>query len=226
MAVINVVIVFIYLWILQVKGFNLPNALKIRHFRNKCSNSNDNYNNRIRLSSSSLNTQLLSGCRRDPSESLLNNMESSYQSSSAKNYYVNLYDLTSELVDYDQALRWQESLVKYHQSLQDSNTNRSNTERTLVGSLIALQHKHVYTLGSGTTSESGPFSEFDSQGQKLNFDTYKVNRAGQATYHGPGQLVLYPILDLVSSCNLLHFHHLPSSLYCNSIILIKTSTNF
>lgn len=70
------------------------------------------------------------------------------------------------------------------------------------GVILVLQHHSVYTLGSGSTPSSGPFQLSGASDELLSntaleFDTVKVDRAGQATYHGPGQIVLYPLLDLV-----------------------------
>ena len=60
--------------------------------------------------------------------------------------------------------------------------------------MLFVEHPHVYTLG-----KSGDFSnvllsekELESRGAKF----YKINRGGDVTYHGPGQIVGYPILDL------------------------------
>lgn len=69
----------------------------------------------------------------------------------------------------------------------------------MCGSVLLLQHSHVYTLGSATDpSTSGPFSLSNGDNTEvLPFEIVNVDRGGQATYHGPGQLVVYPILDLV-----------------------------
>ena len=76
-------------------------------------------------------------------------------------------------------------------------------DRRFVGTILMLQHSSVYTLGTGTTANSGPFipsrdsTAINIAYRDLDYSTVKVDRAGQATYHGPGQVVLYPILDLV-----------------------------
>lgn len=60
--------------------------------------------------------------------------------------------------------------------------------------LLFVEHPHVYTLG-----KSGELSHLllDEEGlAKKNATFYKINRGGDITYHGPGQLVGYPILDL------------------------------
>ncbi|MET0115336.1 MAG: lipoyl(octanoyl) transferase LipB [Limnospira maxima] len=57
--------------------------------------------------------------------------------------------------------------------------------------LILLEHPPVYTLGQGASSE---FLKFDPH--KSEYELYRVERGGEVTYHCPGQLVGYPILNL------------------------------
>ena len=57
--------------------------------------------------------------------------------------------------------------------------------------LLLLQHAPVYTLGTGSTPAH---LRFDPAAPP--FPLHRTERGGEATYHGPGQLVLYPILDL------------------------------
>lgn len=112
----------------------------------------------------------------------------------AKKCKVRLIDATDHLIRYEDALKMQQKLVDYHVSLQE--IKKSPYEENIVGSMIMLQHKPVYTLGSGTVIGSGPFSSISKDGSVLEYEMFQVERAGQATYHGPGQLVIYPILDL------------------------------
>jgi len=60
--------------------------------------------------------------------------------------------------------------------------------------LLLLEHPHVYTLGKSGKPEHLLLSE--TQLEEKNASFYKSNRGGDITYHGPGQLVGYPILDL------------------------------
>ena len=57
--------------------------------------------------------------------------------------------------------------------------------------LILLEHPPVYTLGTGSSLD---FLNFDPQ--KSNFEIHRTERGGEVTYHCPGQLVGYPIMDL------------------------------
>ena len=87
---------------------------------------------------------------------------------------------------------WQNALVDHYMEKQSSITN----DKT-IGTLLVLEHSPVYTLGSSTGPNSGPFDRNNNLPQsKLWYDIVEVERGGQATYHGPGQLVLYPIIDL------------------------------
>lgn len=57
--------------------------------------------------------------------------------------------------------------------------------------MLLLQHPPVYTLGAGSTTDFLMFDEL-----KPPHPLFRTERGGEVTYHGPGQLVMYPILDL------------------------------
>jgi lipoyl(octanoyl) transferase len=104
---------------------------------------------------------------------------------------VRVFDLTDRLVPYKDAWEWQTALMNHQIELQSQ-----NSAQTPVGHVIMLQHRSVYTLGTASEKGSGPFSTTTKDGRLLEYDLFETERAGQATYHGPGQVVLYPILDL------------------------------
>ena len=60
--------------------------------------------------------------------------------------------------------------------------------------LLFCEHPHVYTLGKSGDSSNLLLSEKQLEAKGATF--YKINRGGDITYHGPGQIVGYPILDL------------------------------
>lgn len=62
------------------------------------------------------------------------------------------------------------------------------------GRLITCQHPHVYTIGRSGKEQNMLMSE--EQLQRIGATYYHIDRGGDVTYHGPGQLVCYPILDL------------------------------
>ncbi len=68
--------------------------------------------------------------------------------------------------------------------------------------LILLEHPPVYTLGRGASSE---FLKFDPS-DKNTYEVHRVERGGEVTYHCPGQLVGYPILNLVRHHQDLHWY--------------------
>ncbi len=85
-------------------------------------------------------------------------------------------------VAYAEALALQESLVGQRRA------------GSLPDTLLLLEHPHVVTLGSGSHPEhvlAGP-----AERARLGIELFETGRGGDVTYHGPGQLVGYPILDL------------------------------
>ncbi|MEO8512222.1 MAG: lipoyl(octanoyl) transferase LipB [Ignavibacteria bacterium] len=60
--------------------------------------------------------------------------------------------------------------------------------------LYTVEHNHVYTLGKTGTRDHILISDEDMKQKGISY--YEIDRGGDITYHGPGQLVVYPILDL------------------------------
>ncbi|WP_340203424.1 lipoyl(octanoyl) transferase LipB [Ascidiimonas sp. W6] len=104
---------------------------------------------------------------------------------------VRLEDLG--LMDYKEAWDLQEQLFK---AVVDRKIkNRRNKENiSTENHFLFVEHPHVFTLG-----KSGELSNLlldETQLKERNAVFYKINRGGDITYHGPGQIVGYPILDL------------------------------
>ena len=97
------------------------------------------------------------------------------------------------LTDYQEAWDRQEELL--NKTVAIKTENRVNgTHLPTPNYLIFNEHPHVYTLGKSGHPEN---LLLDEQGLKDKQATYyKINRGGDITYHGPGQIVGYPILDL------------------------------
>lgn len=97
------------------------------------------------------------------------------------------------LMDYQAA--WDKQEVVFAATVDLKTQNRNNgTEVPVPNHLIFVEHPHVYTLGKSGKPEN---LLLDEAGLKQNNASYhKINRGGDITYHGPGQLVGYPILDL------------------------------
>ena len=110
--------------------------------------------------------------------------------------------------DYQKTWDYQENLLQqivdikvskrqYEKSLPQTETvDESLTEFITPNFLLLVEHPHVYTIG-----KSGNEANMLANSDKLKeiAATYvKTNRGGDITYHGPGQLVAYPILDLAN----------------------------
>ncbi|MGS0526519.1 lipoyl(octanoyl) transferase LipB [Zobellia nedashkovskayae] len=107
------------------------------------------------------------------------------------NKKVYLQDLG--LKDYKDTWDYQEELFKQTVDVKISNRRGPANEPT-PNHFLFVEHPHVYTLG-----KSGDFSNLLISEEELaakNAKFYKINRGGDITYHGPGQIVGYPILDL------------------------------
>lgn len=99
------------------------------------------------------------------------------------------------LVDYQKAWDLQEKLLAENVAIKIANRNLSETEQKLTNNhLIFCEHPHVYTLGKSGKEEHLLLNNSELGDKNATF--YKTNRGGDITYHGPGQLVGYPILDL------------------------------
>lgn len=97
------------------------------------------------------------------------------------------------LVDYKQAWSYQEKLFNEIVALKINNRTADQQQAT-PSYLLFCQHPHVYTLGNSGNKENLLISEQELEQKNASY--YKINRGGDITYHGPGQIVGYPILDL------------------------------
>ncbi|GAB4125899.1 MAG: lipoyl(octanoyl) transferase LipB [Raineya sp.] len=70
--------------------------------------------------------------------------------------------------------------------------------------LLLCEHPHVYTLGKSGSMENVLLSQEELQEKNIGF--YKINRGGDITYHGFGQIVGYPILDLDNFSTDIHWY--------------------
>ncbi|HQS51154.1 MAG: lipoyl(octanoyl) transferase [Sphingobacteriales bacterium 17-39-43] len=97
------------------------------------------------------------------------------------------------LLDYQQA--WDRQEQVFAETVQAKTQNRNNnTDYPVNNHLVFVEHPHVYTLGKSGKPENLLLDETGLANKRATF--YKINRGGDITYHGPGQIVAYPILDL------------------------------
>ena len=100
-----------------------------------------------------------------------------------------------ELLDYKQAWDAQEKLFSEIVETKIRNRNLPpESQQPTDNYLIFCQHPHVYTLGKTGKPEHLLLNETGLQQHGATF--YPINRGGDITYHGPGQAVVYPVLDL------------------------------
>lgn len=107
------------------------------------------------------------------------------------NKVVKVTDLGTK--DFKETWDLQEELFQEILDLKIKN-RRENLHEETPNHFLFVEHPHVYTLG-----KSGDLSNLllnEQQLQQKGATFYKINRGGDITYHGPGQIVGYPILDL------------------------------
>lgn len=99
------------------------------------------------------------------------------------------------LIDYKVCWDYQEKL--FNEIIQQKISNRYLPEEKQIPTnnfLLFVEHPHVYTLGKSGDESNLLLNEKQLEEKKSSF--YKINRGGDITYHGPGQLVAYPIIDM------------------------------
>lgn len=112
---------------------------------------------------------------------------------SVKNKQIIFEDLG--LLDYKACWDYQEKLFNETVNLKISNRYLPEEKQIPTKNyLLFVEHPHVYTLGKSGDEKNLLLNEKQLLDKHANY--YKINRGGDITYHGPGQLVAYPILDL------------------------------
>ncbi len=98
-------------------------------------------------------------------------------------------------MDYKACWDYQEKLFNETVNLKISNRDLPEEKQIPTKNyLLFVEHPHVYTLGKSGDEKNLLLNEKQLLDKHANY--YKINRGGDITYHGPGQLVAYPILDL------------------------------
>ena len=97
------------------------------------------------------------------------------------------------LIDYRKCWDYQEELFAEILVVKSANRKENKTDITQ-NHLLFCEHPHVYTLGKSGDEKNLLVNEDYLKSRGATF--HKINRGGDITYHGPGQIVGYPILDL------------------------------
>lgn len=98
-------------------------------------------------------------------------------------------------MDYKTCWDYQEDL--FNKTIEQKIKNRDlpiEEQSETINHLLFVEHPHVYTLGKSGNEKNLLLNEQALEEKDASY--YKINRGGDITYHGPGQLVAYPILDL------------------------------
>jgi lipoyl(octanoyl) transferase len=99
------------------------------------------------------------------------------------------------LADYKQAWDYQAQLFEQNLAIKIANRGLPDNEHQTTNNwLIFCEHPHVYTLGKTGKEENLLLRRDDLH--LIGASYYQINRGGDITYHGPGQLVVYPVIDL------------------------------
>ena len=101
-------------------------------------------------------------------------------------------------IDYQEAWDYQEKIFdqvlgikRYNDKISDENIDEKKAWENYI---LFCEHPHVYTLGKNGDEQNMLLDYIQLQAENASF--YKINRGGDITYHGPGQIVGYPIINL------------------------------
>ena len=98
-------------------------------------------------------------------------------------------------MEYGEALGYQEHLFQETVALKIQNRKRSEeTQLPTLNYLLFVYHPHVYTLGKSGKEQNLLLNNEELSQKEATY--FRISRGGDITYHGPGQIVGYPILDL------------------------------
>lgn len=136
------------------------------------------------------------------------------------NNQIDIYDLG--FADYrdvwDLQRRAQQLLIKQKKARRDPPAT-SISETTVNDMLFFVEHPHVYTLGK--SGDQGNLLKGMAELAQIDAEFIEIDRGGDITYHGPGQIVGYPILDLDR-----HFTDIHKYLRTLEEVIIRTCADF
>ncbi len=95
--------------------------------------------------------------------------------------------------DYKECWDYQEELLDEIVNIKKENRD-NNTQNPTPNYFLFVEHPHIYTIGKGGDMSNLLISKEQLEQKGISF--YKINRGGDITYHGQGQIVGYPIFDL------------------------------
>ena len=99
------------------------------------------------------------------------------------------------LIEYQKALDFQTRLFNEILALKSENRSREISDQTITKNyFIFCEHPHVFTLGKSGDEKNLLIQKENLSSIQANY--FSTNRGGDITYHGPGQIVVYPVLDL------------------------------
>ncbi len=110
----------------------------------------------------------------------------------SKPQHVRIQDLGK--INYQEAWDLQESLLRVNVGLKQAAGKRNPFNIDTQHYLLYCEHPHVYTLGKSGSPENLLIGEEEMKDRDISY--YQINRGGDITYHGPGQITGYPIFDL------------------------------
>lgn len=98
------------------------------------------------------------------------------------------------IMAYKEAWGYQEKLFNEITAMKRALLSDENSGKTTPNYLIFCEHPHVYTLGKSGSANNLLLNQIQLQAKDASF--FHIDRGGDITYHGPGQIVGYPILNL------------------------------